>query len=198
MSPETMVHQCPLKDLTILMHKADPSIENLIDLRVKVIRCDNGTKLKNRHESVLEMKGRKPALNFMRPFGCPVTILNIIDRLGKFNGKADEGFFVAYSTNSKAFRVFNSRTRIVEETSCQFSENTPNIGRKWTQLGLFNIDALYKIYEPIEPVAAEKSSMVSTVSILDLPFSSSSKDSPDDGFKPSREEEKKDAEIREI
>ncbi|GKC68460.1 ribonuclease H-like domain-containing protein, partial [Tanacetum coccineum] len=59
--------------------------------------------------------GRKPALSFMRPFGCPVTILNTIDHLGKFDGKADEGFFVGYSTNSKAFRVFNSRTRIVEE-----------------------------------------------------------------------------------
>nr|GFB92799.1 ribonuclease H-like domain-containing protein [Tanacetum cinerariifolium] len=34
---------------------------------------------------------------------------------GKFDGKADEGFFVGYSTNSKAFRVFNSRSRIVEE-----------------------------------------------------------------------------------
>ncbi|GJZ45734.1 putative ribonuclease H-like domain-containing protein [Tanacetum coccineum] len=33
----------------------------------------------------------------------------------KFAGKADEGFFVENSTNSKAFRVFNSRTRIVEE-----------------------------------------------------------------------------------
>ncbi|GJV22915.1 hypothetical protein Tco_1375610 [Tanacetum coccineum] len=27
----------------------------------------------------------------MRPFGCPVTILNTIDHLGKFDGKADEG-----------------------------------------------------------------------------------------------------------
>ncbi|GJT72352.1 ribonuclease H-like domain-containing protein [Tanacetum coccineum] len=34
--------------------------------------------------------GRKPALGFMRPFGCPVTILNTIDHLGKFDGKADE------------------------------------------------------------------------------------------------------------
>ncbi|GJX79081.1 ribonuclease H-like domain-containing protein [Tanacetum coccineum] len=59
--------------------------------------------------------GRKPALSFMKPFGCPVTILNTINHLGKFDGKADEGFFVGYSTNSKAFRVFNSRTRIVEE-----------------------------------------------------------------------------------
>ncbi|GKA59232.1 ribonuclease H-like domain-containing protein [Tanacetum coccineum] len=38
--------------------------------------------------------GRKLALGFMRPFGCPVTILNTIDYLGKFDGKADEGFFV--------------------------------------------------------------------------------------------------------
>ncbi|GKC27972.1 putative ribonuclease H-like domain-containing protein [Tanacetum coccineum] len=46
----------------------------------------------------------------------------------EFDGKADEGFFVGYSINSKAFRVFNSRTRIVEENlHVQFSENTPNI-----------------------------------------------------------------------
>nr|GFA68654.1 hypothetical protein [Tanacetum cinerariifolium] len=32
-----------------------------------------------------------PTLSFMRPFGCPFTILNTIDHLGKFNGKADKG-----------------------------------------------------------------------------------------------------------
>ncbi|GJV48643.1 ribonuclease H-like domain-containing protein [Tanacetum coccineum] len=36
--------------------------------------------------------GRTPTLSFMRPFRCPVTILNTIDHLGKFDGKADEGF----------------------------------------------------------------------------------------------------------
>ncbi|GJR52711.1 putative ribonuclease H-like domain-containing protein [Tanacetum coccineum] len=59
--------------------------------------------------------GRTPTLSFMRPFGCPITILNTIKHLGKFDGKDGEGFFVGYSLNSKAFRVFNSRTRIVEE-----------------------------------------------------------------------------------
>ncbi|GJT40542.1 putative ribonuclease H-like domain-containing protein [Tanacetum coccineum] len=34
--------------------------------------------------------GRTPTLSFIRPFGCPVTILNTIDHLGKFNGKANE------------------------------------------------------------------------------------------------------------
>nr|GEY96048.1 hypothetical protein [Tanacetum cinerariifolium] len=64
--------------------------------------------------------------------------------LGKFNGKADEGFLVGYSINSKAFRVFNSRTRIVQETlNINFLENKPNvvgIGSKW----LFDIDTLTK------------------------------------------------------
>ncbi|GJQ99811.1 uncharacterized mitochondrial protein-like protein, partial [Tanacetum coccineum] len=97
------------------------------------------------------LHGRTPTLTFIRPFGCPVTILNTIDHLGKFYGKADEGFFVGYSLNSKAFRVFNSRTRIVEENlHIRFSENTPNIiGSRpdW----LFDIDALTRTmnYEPI-------------------------------------------------
>ncbi|GJS51392.1 putative ribonuclease H-like domain-containing protein [Tanacetum coccineum] len=41
--------------------------------------------------------GRPLNLDFMRPFGCPVTILNTLDHLGKFEGKADEGFLVGYS-----------------------------------------------------------------------------------------------------
>nr|GEW88372.1 hypothetical protein [Tanacetum cinerariifolium] len=37
-------------------------------------------------------------------------------KTGKFDRKVDRGFLVGYSVNSKAFRVFNSRTRIVQET----------------------------------------------------------------------------------
>nr|GEV32896.1 hypothetical protein [Tanacetum cinerariifolium] len=50
------------------------------------------------------LNGRLPRLDFMRPFRCPVTILNTLDPLGKFVGKADEGFLVGYSVTSKAFR----------------------------------------------------------------------------------------------
>nr|GEV91113.1 retrovirus-related Pol polyprotein from transposon TNT 1-94 [Tanacetum cinerariifolium] len=88
------------------------------------------------------LHGRTPNIGFMRPFGCPVTILNTLDPLGKFKGKVDEGFMVGYSVNSKAFRVFNSRTRIVQETlHVNFLENKPNIagsGPTW----LFDIDSL--------------------------------------------------------
>ncbi|GJZ43474.1 putative ribonuclease H-like domain-containing protein [Tanacetum coccineum] len=238
-------------------------IENLIDLKVKVIRCDNGTEFKNRvmnqfckmkgikrefsvartpqqngaeavntacyvQNRVLVIKphnktlyelflGRKPTLSFMRTFGCLVTILDTIDHIGKFDGKADEGFFVGYSTNSKSFRVFNGRTRIVEENMhVKFSEEIPNIagnGPNW----LFDINVLTKSmnYEPV--VAENQSNGIAGIKECDYackareetifgkdcillpfltqdsPFFSSSKDSPDAGFKPSREEEKKGA-----
>ncbi|GJW48616.1 putative ribonuclease H-like domain-containing protein [Tanacetum coccineum] len=88
--------------------------------------------------------GRPPNLDFMRPFGCPVTILNTLDHLGKFEGKADEGFLVGYSINSKAFRVFNTRTRKVEENlHIKFLKNKSNVvgnGPEW----LFDIDSLIK------------------------------------------------------
>nr|GEV11032.1 retrovirus-related Pol polyprotein from transposon TNT 1-94 [Tanacetum cinerariifolium] len=88
------------------------------------------------------LHGRTPSIGFMRPFGCPVTIVNTLDHLGKFQGKVDEGFLVGYSVCSKAFRVFNSRTRTVHETlHVNFLENKPNVagtGPTW----LFDIDSL--------------------------------------------------------
>ncbi|GKA43408.1 putative ribonuclease H-like domain-containing protein [Tanacetum coccineum] len=98
-------------------------------------------------------RGLKPALNFTRPFGCHVTILNTLDNLVKFDGKSDEGFFVGYSLSSKAFRVYNTRTRKVEENlHIGFLENKPIIegnGPKW----LFDIDSLTQSMNYV-PVAA--------------------------------------------
>nr|GEW71176.1 hypothetical protein [Tanacetum cinerariifolium] len=44
---------------------------------------------------------RPPLIDFMKPFGYPVTILNTRDSLGKFDGKADKGFCVGYSVVRK-------------------------------------------------------------------------------------------------
>ncbi|GKF18985.1 hypothetical protein Tco_0063903, partial [Tanacetum coccineum] len=104
-----------------------------------------------------------------------------IDHLGKFDGKADEGFFIGYLINSKAFKVFNSRTRM----HVQFSKNTPNIagsGPNW----LFDIDALTKI----ESVPG-KDYILLPLWTVDPSFSQKSKSSPDAGFKPSSDDEKK-------
>nr|GEV16052.1 ribonuclease H-like domain-containing protein [Tanacetum cinerariifolium] len=151
----------------------------------------------------------------MRPFGCPVTILNTKDHLYKFDGKADEGFFVRYSLNSKAFRVFNNRTRIVEENlHIRFSENTPNIARSGPNW-LFDIGALTNSmnYKPvvarnqsngnagtkacddagkarIEIVPGKDYILLSLWTANPL-ISQESKSSQDDGFQPSSDHGKK-------
>nr|GEW93897.1 hypothetical protein [Tanacetum cinerariifolium] len=55
--------------------------------------------------------GRTPSIGFMRPFGCPITILNTLDPLGKFDGKADEGFLVGYSVRSGPTWLFDTLTQ---------------------------------------------------------------------------------------
>nr|GEZ06433.1 ribonuclease H-like domain-containing protein [Tanacetum cinerariifolium] len=201
----------PSKGLTCLLSKAtnDESnlwhrrlgIENQLNHKVKIIRCDNGTEFKNyemnqfygikgikrefsnartpqqnrvakrKNRTLIEaartiladsllpilfwakevntacyvqnrvivtkphnkipyelLIGREPIISFMRPFGCPVTILNTLDHLGKFDGKADKGFLVGYSINNKAFRVYNNRTKMVEENlHVNFLEDKPNV-----------------------------------------------------------------------
>ncbi|GJX85221.1 putative ribonuclease H-like domain-containing protein [Tanacetum coccineum] len=174
-------------------------IENLKDLKVKIIRCDNGGEFKNRemdefctkkgikrefsnartpqqngvaerrNRTLIEaartmladaklpvtfwaeavstacyvqnrvlvnksqnktpyelFNGRSPAIGFLRPFGCHVMILSTLDHLGKFDAKGDEGYFAGYSLSSKAFRVFNKKTKKVEENMhVDFLENKP-------------------------------------------------------------------------
>nr|GFC22550.1 ribonuclease H-like domain-containing protein [Tanacetum cinerariifolium] len=87
------------------------------------------------------LHGRLPSIGFMRPFCCPVTILNTLDPLGKFQGKVDEGFLIGYSVCSKAFR---------ETLHVNFMENNLNVagsGPAW----LFNIDSLSQTmnYHPV-------------------------------------------------
>ncbi|GKA98805.1 ribonuclease H-like domain-containing protein [Tanacetum coccineum] len=98
--------------------------------------------------------GNSPSISFMRPFGCPLTILNTLDSLGKFDGKSDEGYLLGYSTSSKAFRVYNKRTKRVEENlHINFLEDQPNVtgtGPNW----MFDLDFLTNLMNYI-PVSVE-------------------------------------------
>ncbi|GKE14631.1 putative ribonuclease H-like domain-containing protein [Tanacetum coccineum] len=199
-------------------------VKNLIDQRVKVIRCDNGTEFKNKEmDQFCERKAdsKLPTTFFAKAFNTACYVKNRVLVIKPHNKTPYElflgrkpalGFMRPFS---KAFRVFNSRTRIVKENMhVQFSENTPNIegsGPNW----LFDIDALTKSmnYKPV--VAGNQSNgnagtkacddggkaRMETVSGKDyillplwpanLPFSQNSKSSPDVGFKPSGDNEKK-------
>nr|GEY35696.1 ribonuclease H-like domain-containing protein [Tanacetum cinerariifolium] len=60
------------------------------------------------------IRERPPLIDFMKPFGCSVTILNTRDNLGKFEGKADEGYLVGYSVNRN--KVLKKTVGISEQT----------------------------------------------------------------------------------
>ncbi|GJS52028.1 putative ribonuclease H-like domain-containing protein [Tanacetum coccineum] len=171
----------PQGDLTYLFAKATPDESNLWHRRLGHVNLKTMNKLVRGNL----LRGRKPSLSFMRPFGCPVTILNTIDHLGKFDGKADEGFFVGYSTNSKAFKVFNSKTRIVEENLHKpvvaGNQSNGNAGTK-------ACDDAGKASMEIVP---GKDYILLPLWLADLLFSQNSKSSLDAGFKPSGEDEKK-------
>ncbi|GJR67291.1 hypothetical protein Tco_0013356 [Tanacetum coccineum] len=118
--------------------------------------------------------GRKSPFAFMKPFGCPITILNTIDHFGKFD----------------------VRTRIVEENlHVQFSENTPNIvgsGPNW----LFDIDALTKSMNYKLVVAGNQSNgNAGTKACDDNGKARMETSSPDAGFKPLGDDEMKGTEV---
>ena len=58
--------------------------------------------------------GKTPNISYFRVFGCKCHILNTKDYLGKFAFKTDEGIFLGYSTSSKAYRILNKGTLIIE------------------------------------------------------------------------------------
>ncbi|KAI3687049.1 hypothetical protein L1987_80739 [Smallanthus sonchifolius] len=107
---------------------------------------------------------RVPYIGFLKPFGCPCTILITHGVLPKFGAKSDEGYFVGYSSQSKAYRVFNSRTWIVEESAnVECREHVvceQGKGPNW----LFDIDSFTQIFEPLIFSNMECSSSKSTSS----------------------------------
>ncbi|GJS40126.1 putative ribonuclease H-like domain-containing protein [Tanacetum coccineum] len=81
------------------------------------------------------LTGKTPSISHFKPFGCHVTILNTSDHLGKFDGKADEGYLVGYSASNRAYR------RVEETMNLRFLEEKANIqgiGHEWS----FDLDYL--------------------------------------------------------
>ena len=59
---------------------------------------------------------KKPMVKYFRIFGSKCYILNDRENLGKFDAKNDEGIFLGYSTNSRAYRVYSKCTKTMMES----------------------------------------------------------------------------------
>ena len=63
-------------------------------------------------------------MKYFHVFGSKCYILNDRENLGKFNAKSDEGIFLGYSTNSRAYKVYNKRTKTVMESINVVTDDT--------------------------------------------------------------------------
>ncbi|GJT33855.1 retrovirus-related pol polyprotein from transposon TNT 1-94 [Tanacetum coccineum] len=62
------------------------------------------------------INGQKSSIKFFHIFGSLCYIVRDGENLDKIKEKGDACIFVGYSTQSRAYRVFNKRTRIIVET----------------------------------------------------------------------------------
>ncbi|GJU49362.1 retrovirus-related pol polyprotein from transposon TNT 1-94 [Tanacetum coccineum] len=93
---------------------------------------------------------RIPDISYFYVFGCPVFIHNHKDHLGKFDAKADDGYFLGYSSALKAFRVYNIRRQQIKETyHVTFDESMEAIRFTNTLVDEIGIDDSFR-YPPDE------------------------------------------------
>nr|GEU56582.1 hypothetical protein [Tanacetum cinerariifolium] len=116
---------------------------------------NNGSYICKRFDYVDPDYRLKSMMEGMLPLGKELKVVRLLAKapseLGIHLSKTDEGIFVGYSTTSKAFIVYNIRTRKVKENlHINILENIPMIaggGPEW----LFDLDALLKSinYAPV-------------------------------------------------
>ncbi|GKC24923.1 putative ribonuclease H-like domain-containing protein, partial [Tanacetum coccineum] len=173
-------------------------LENQLSHNVKIIRCDNGTEFKNyamnefcakkgikrefsvartpqqngvaeRKNRTLIEKARTMVLVTKPQNKTPYELL-----IGKFDGKSDEGYLLRYSTSRRAFRVYNKRTKRVEENMhIDFLKDQPNVARSGPDW-MFDLDFLTHTMNYI-PVSVENQVNVD-VAAQEKPSENSPKD----------------------
>jgi hypothetical protein len=84
------------------------------------------------------LTGKKPNASYFKVFGSKCFILIKKGRKSKFAPKAVEGFLLGYDSNTRAYRVFNKSTRLVE-VSCDIMFDETN-GSQVEQVDLDELD----------------------------------------------------------
>nr|GFA14924.1 ribonuclease H-like domain-containing protein [Tanacetum cinerariifolium] len=150
----------PHKDLTCLVAKASADECILWHMRLGHLNVKTMNKLV-RHNLVRGL----PTKSFDNDHTCTACLKGKQHKASwKFEAKWNEDYFIGYSMSSKAFRVFNKRTRRVEENlHVEFLENKAiekSAGPNW----LFDINFLTNSMNYV-PVDAETPSLDNILSL---------------------------------
>nr|GFC48738.1 retrovirus-related Pol polyprotein from transposon TNT 1-94 [Tanacetum cinerariifolium] len=92
----------------------------------------NRVSITNPHNKTLyELISRKlPQIGHLKPFGCQVTIPNTSDHLGKFEGKADEGYLVGYASNKYDKQVIVVPSFLSNSFAGPSTSNGPSVTKR--------------------------------------------------------------------
>ena len=92
------------------------------------------------------MANRKPSLSYFHVFGAKCYVLNE-EHLGKFDAKAEEGIFLGYSLESKAYRVYLiNDDKLIESINVRFDDTKlPSLQKEneSDSLEFENLDDIY-------------------------------------------------------
>nr|GEZ17801.1 retrovirus-related Pol polyprotein from transposon TNT 1-94 [Tanacetum cinerariifolium] len=100
---------------------------------------------------------RKPDISFLHVFGALCYPKNDREDIGKLGAKGDIGFFIGYSADSYAYRVYNRRTKKIMETmNVSFDELSAMAFEQRSKLDLL-FEAMYDDYIGGQPSATARS-----------------------------------------
>ncbi|GJU28221.1 retrovirus-related pol polyprotein from transposon TNT 1-94 [Tanacetum coccineum] len=130
--PPTISHN---KYTLVIIDEYSRKMENLNEVRVKELRSDNEIEFRN-HKLEEFCDEKEEDLLISATSMC----LNAY-HLGKFNEKADDGFFLGYSLVAKAVKVFNIRRQEMDEIiHVTFSEDDEAISQSSTKGDAINFN----------------------------------------------------------
>ncbi|CAM8905663.1 unnamed protein product [Rhodiola kirilowii] len=110
-------------------------------------------------------KGRKPTVKHFHVFGSTCYILTDRKQRQKLDRRCDEGLFLGYSPNSRAYRVYNKRTRsVIESINVVIDDAKDSLMRKQPDDDLETQDTRHK---PAQGSVSDANSEVVPETVLD-------------------------------
>ncbi|XP_075499903.1 uncharacterized protein LOC142538472 [Primulina tabacum] len=110
--------------------------------------------------------GKKPNLKYFHVFGCVCYTLNDRDQLAKFDSKNDKCLFLGYATNSRAYRMFNLRTRTIMESINVVFDDCADLKKKTAE-------------DDVEDLLETQTSLENTDVVPDVATSGTTRDTED-------------------
>ncbi|GJX43418.1 retrovirus-related pol polyprotein from transposon TNT 1-94 [Tanacetum coccineum] len=116
------------------------------------------------------INGRKPSVKFFYIFGSLCYIARDGENLDKLKEKGDACIFVGYSTQSRAYRVYNKRTRVIVETIHVNFDELPQMALDHTVTTSNELDLLFSsMFDELLNGTTTVVSKSSTVTATDVP-----------------------------